>query len=284
MSSLEQLALKFTTAFEQAKYDAAGALLPKIKIELARNGLIVPSKTASTTDLAAARQVLETGVFVSIHRRDEAEFGRLIAQLRPFYAKELNLPESPNRIKITALYLLLLLSKNEIAEFHTELESFGTTAGGNGGKDFGLTETDPFLRYSVLLERWLMEGSYDKVWKAITQSSQVPAPEFAILAESLIFTVRDEIALSAEHAYTSLPIANARHVFFFDSDRDVLEFAKNQAGWTVKGGAIYFPAKQTAEQDESTGTAAAASELPVSTPEKIIANGLDYAREIETII
>ena len=281
MTTLEQLAQQFTTAFEQAKYDVAGQLLPKIKIELARNGIIVPSKKASVPDLAAARQVLETGVFVSIHRRDEAEFSRLIAQLRPFYAPDLNLPFSPNKVKITALYLLLLLSKNEIAEFHTELESFGNLT----SPDFSLTETDPFLRYSVLLERWLMEGSYDKVWKAITQPSQVPAPEFAILAETLIFTVRDEIALSAEHAYTSLPIANARHVLFFENDRDVIEFAENQPGWSIQNGSIYFPSKQGQQEEEQpTSTAATEASQPISTPEKIIANGLEYAREIETII
>lgn len=273
MTALEQLAQQFTTAFDSSKYDAAGQLLPKIKLELARNNIIVPSSAASIPDLAAARQVLETGVFVSIHRRDEAEFARLIAQLRPFYNPDLGLPPSKNKAKITALYLLLLLSKNEIAEFHTELEAFGSA----NSEDFGLTETDPYLKYSVLLERWLMEGSYDKVWKAITQQSQVPAPEFAILAETLIFTVRDEIALSAEHAYTSLPIANARHLLFFEHDRDVIEFAENQPGWSVKQGAIYFPAKQDSTNNASTA-------VETSTPEKIIANGLDYAREIETII
>lgn len=280
MTALEQLAQQFTTAFEQAKYDVAGQLLPKIKIELARNGIIVPSKTASIPDLAAARQVLETGVFVSIHRRDEGEFSRLIAQLRPFYAPDLNLPHSPNKVKITALYLLLLLSKNEIAEFHTELESFDNLT----SPDFSLTDTDPFLRYTVLLERWLMEGSYDKVWKAITQSSQVPAPEFAILAENLIFTVRDEIALSAEHAYTSLPIANARHVLFFDNDRDVIQFAENQQGWSIQNGAIIFPSKQTQQEGSEGFTITSDSAQPQFTSEKIIANGLEYAREIETII
>lgn len=279
MSILEQLALQFTTAFDSEKYDAAGQLLPKIKLELARHHIIVPSKSASIPDLAAARLVLETGVFVAIHRRDEAEFARLIAQLRPFYAPDFNLPPSPNKNRITALYLLHLLSKNEIAEFHTELESFGNLT----SPDFSLTESDVYLRYTVLLERWLMEGSYDKVWKAITQSSQVPAPEFAILAENLIFTVRDEIALSAEHAYTSLPIANARHVLFFENDRDVIEFAKNQPGWVIKHGVILFPSKQ-AQQGEATSSAATESSMPSSTPEKIIANGLDYAREIETII
>lgn len=279
MTALEQLATQFTSAFESGKYDHAGELLSKIKIELARNGIIVPSANASIPDLAAARHVLETGVFVSIHRRDEAEFARLMAQLRPFYAPDIDLPASTNKAKITALYLLLLLSKNEIAEFHTELENFASAQA-----DFALTESDPYLRYSVLLERWLMEGSYDKVWKAITQSSQVPAPEFAILAETLIFTVRDEIALSAEHAYTSLPIANARHLLFFESDKDVVEFAENQPNWTVKHGAIYFPSKQNVEASSAGGAAAAASAESGSTPERIIANGLDYAREIETII
>lgn len=277
MTALEQLAQQFTSAYEHSNYDGASQLLPKIKLELARNNLIIPSKEASIPDLVAARQVLETGVFVSVNRRDEAEFSRLIAQLQPFYRSELNLPPSPNKNKITALYLLVLLSKNEIAEFHTELEALVSTLDANES-----VESDQYLRYPVLLERWLMEGSYDKVWKAITQSSQVPSPEFAIFAETLIRTVRDEIALSAESAYTSLPIANARHVLFFDSDRDAIAFAEQQHGWSIQNGIIYFPTLQEKEAELEANLLD--SDVPLSNAEKIIANSLEYAKQIETII
>lgn len=273
MTALEVLATQFTTAYNEAKYEAAGKLIPKIKIELAKNNLIIPTKAISAPDLVAARHVLETAVFVSIYLRDDAEFSRLIAQLRPFYRKELGIPVSSNKNKIIALYLLVLLSRNEIAEFHTELEALTSVAENLD------VEKDQFLKYPVLLERWLMEGAYDKVWKAITQSSQVPSPEFAVFAETLIRTVRDEIALSAEDAYTSLPVSNARHILFFENDRDVIEFANEQPDWSIQNGVIHFPSKRDSNLD-----AEADSEGPLSTSEKIIANGLEYAKQIETII
>lgn len=42
-------------------------------------------------------------------------------------------------------------------------------------------EDDPFIKYPVELERSLMEGSYDKVWRA-TKSSEVPTEDFGLFS------------------------------------------------------------------------------------------------------
>lgn len=58
------------------------------------------------------------------------------------------------------------------------------------GKGDGL-EGDEFISYPVKLERWLMEGSYDRVWGA-TKREGVPSEEFGVFSEvSGILTPRD---------------------------------------------------------------------------------------------
>ena len=80
---------------------------------------------------------------------------------------------------MTGLYLLLLLTKGDYAGFHTELEGLEVEMGGARGA--GL-EQDKYIGYPVKLERWLMEGSYDRVWGA-TKKEGVPSEEFAVFCE-----------------------------------------------------------------------------------------------------
>lgn len=264
--SLRDLAQQFVTYFEKADFNQCAQLMPGIKIEMAKAGVLVPKVGAPENDLVAVRHVLELAVLAAIHNRDDAEVGRLFSLVRPFYSAKLKLPASPNENKITGLYLLLLVAKNEIAQFHTELDVLENTGYGDA--------TDPYLAYPLHLEQWLMEGLYDKVWKAITQKSQFPSAEFAVIAESLITTVRLEIAACTEKAYSSLPIGNARHLLFLSSDQEIIDFVNNeQPTWKLKDGNIYFPK----EEEEF------ALDAP-SGPENLISNTIDYAVQIETII
>ena len=61
------------------------------------------------------------------------------------------------------------------------LEGLETEAGSaRGGREL---EEDRFIGYPVKLERWLMEGSYDRVWKAVGGGAGVPAEEFGVFSE-----------------------------------------------------------------------------------------------------
>lgn len=153
-------------------------------------------------------------------------------------------------------------------------------------------EADKYIGYPVKLERWLMEGSYDRVWGA-TKREGVPGEEFGVFSEVsitfptamknddtdsclyqvLIGTIRSEIASCSEKAYPSLPIANAKNLLFLESEGSVVDFAKER-GWVVKDGRIYFPLQRGEEASEEKDMA---SEL-------MIANTIGYARELETIV
>ena len=140
---------------------------------------------------ALARTTYEQGALASIRARDAEAFTRYVAQLRPFYELDNNnnnnndddddgdsgagaVAGGGDRNKVTGLYLLLLLTQGRYAEFHSELEALGA-----GGVD---VEGDPYLGYPIRLERWLMEGSYDRVWRAMKQG-EVPCEEFGVFSE-----------------------------------------------------------------------------------------------------
>jgi len=81
---------------------------------------------------------------------------------------------------------------------------------------------DKLVLYPIELERHLMEGSYSKVWAA---RCNPPLAEYAIFLEQLMTTIRNEIASCGEKAYTSLPVADAATLLFFDQMQDLLAFA-----------------------------------------------------------
>jgi 26S proteasome regulatory subunit N12 len=91
----------------------------------------------------------------------------------------------------------------------------------------------------------------------------------------LIGTIRNEIASCSEKAYPSIPISNAKNLFFLESEGAVVQFAQTR-GWTVKDGRIYFPL-----QDQ----ASLVSEKDIlATTRNVIENTLGYARDLETIV
>lgn len=88
------------------------------------------------------------------------------------------LPPSSRRSPVIGLNLIRLLTQNRIADFHTELESLPPKE---------LVGDDPFIKHPVNLERWLMEGSYSKVWNA---REEAPAEEYKFFVDSLMGTIR----------------------------------------------------------------------------------------------
>ncbi|KAG8426581.1 regulatory particle non-ATPase [Metarhizium acridum] len=125
---------------------------------------------------------------------------------------------------LTGLSLLLLLTAGRYAEFHSELEGLANRDGGGCSGD---VEGDRYLGYPIRLERWLMEGSYDRVWKAM-KSSEVPCDEYGVFSEILKNQIRSEIASSSERAYPSLPISSTKSLLFLDSEGDVIQFCQVQ--------------------------------------------------------
>jgi len=123
-----------------------------------------------------ARDVYEAGALASIRAKDSESFTRYVSQLTPFYELPSSVLPANNseRNKITGLRLLLLLTQGLYSEFHSELEQLSSSG--------FVVEQDKYLGYPIKLERWLMEGSYDRVWKAM-KKGEVPCEEFGVFSE-----------------------------------------------------------------------------------------------------
>ncbi|KAI0404095.1 SAC3/GANP/Nin1/mts3/eIF-3 p25 family-domain-containing protein [Xylaria palmicola] len=274
--SLQQI-LSQLKSHPNAPYNEASKLLSKAKIALLQLKAVTPSPATPPAHLALAREVYEAGALFSIRAKNAEAFTRYVSQLQPFYElADDNADadggsgsggEGENRNKVTGLYLLLLLTQGRYAEFHSELEALSTRAHGSEG-----IERDRYLGYPIKLERWLMEGSYDRVWKAM-KSREVPSEEYGVFSEILTSQIRSEIASSSERAYPSLPLSSTKSLLFLDSEGAVVDFARHR-GWVVRDGQIFFPAAEGAEDG--------GDEKDLS--QMVIENTLGYARELETIV
>lgn len=103
-----------------------------------------------------------------------------------------------------------------------------------------------------------------------------------LTGQVLVSTIRNEIAYCSEKAYPSLPISNAKNLFFLDSEGAVVDFSRER-GWVVKDGRIYFPEQEAAATEVEQPTLAAEKNITL-TSGHIIENAIGYARELETIV
>ncbi|PWZ03296.1 putative 26S proteasome non-atpase regulatory subunit 8 [Testicularia cyperi] len=268
-----QLVAAFTSP--TPNLDAMRPLLTKLKIVLTELNLLVPDLSSlgsssssssssagalSANQIALARDVLEIGAFWSVRVHDVASFDRYMSLLEHFYEHESEgLPSSENKEPLWGLKLLRLLSSNQITAFHIALETIPPNL---------LSST--YIQHPVKLERWLMEGSYSKVWRLSRE--QPPKEEYAFFVDQLLHMIRTEIASCEEKAYDSLPLQDAATLLFFDNLQDVLSFAQ-QRGWQVN------PTTQTI--DFAIQNATNSNAIP---KKQTITNNLLFAKELESIV
>lgn len=179
-ASLEQVQQALSQCLARKDANGAQVQLQKAKLILLQQNALIPSKDVPANTLKISRAVLEVGALLAIRTRNSDAFIRYYSQLQPFYEwPSLQSSPSANRSQVTGLYLLLLLTQNDYAGFHTLLESLIVSEGISGGKP---VEDDPYIKYPIDLERSLMEGSYDQVWRK-TSGKDVPGEEFSLFSE-----------------------------------------------------------------------------------------------------
>jgi len=259
------------TGGSAAEVDAVGSQLAQLKLLLMERELLYPQVPAGTPPnvdaLVLAREVFEVGTLWSIRVKDTDSFDGYWSQLRPFYLDLGDrLPPSPRREPILGLSLLRLLSSNAIAQFHMALETLPAD----------LVRDSKYIQHPVLLERWLMEGSYSNVWH---ERAKVPQEEYRFFVDMLMVTIRHEIASCEEKAYDTLPLNDVATLLFFDSLPEVLTFA-NERGWHVN------PTNQTVEfANKKRGDRGEADQSEERIPRRAtITSNLHFAKELESIV
>ncbi|PVF99951.1 putative 26S proteasome non-atpase regulatory subunit 8 [Serendipita vermifera] len=258
-TTIKQIHGKVQKSFATNKQETT-QLLAQAKLALIECGLLVPVGEHPEQELIFARDILEIGAFWSIRIKDVPAFDRYFSQLQTYYTDYQSvLPPSPRQYPLQGLNLIRLLTQNRISDFHTTLESLPPET----------LQENPFIRHPVNLERWLMEGSYSKVWNA---REEAPAAEYKLFVDSLMGTIRNEIASCEEAAYNSLPMADAETLLFFNNKHDLMLFTQKR-GWQpdLVRKVFTFPTKQ----DDKT------AEIP---SRKIIAQALTCAKELEQIV
>lgn len=109
------------------------------------------------------------------------------------------------------LYLMFLLAKGRIHDFHTEMEQMEDLE-------------NRYVKFPIELERDVIEGRFSKVWSA---KKDAPNDQYLFFFESLLLTIRKDIGACLQSSYQSLSQEEAAKLLFFSSnDGDFLKFVE----------------------------------------------------------
>jgi len=241
-----------------------GQMLSQLKIGLTQVSFLPTSPVDAVTlkqDLILARDVLEIGCLHSVASRDTQSFERYICQLKTYYFDYRDhLEASAYMYQILGLNLLRLLSQNRVADFHTELELLPASE----------IASNVYISHPVCLEQWLMEGRYNKVFES---KGNVPAASYCFFLETLLNTIRVEIAGCLESAYERMTIPEAVKVLLFNSTQELQAFVQKEGKpWKTEGKDVLFGGRK-----EDKGL----EKVPAL---QLMAQTISYARELEMIV
>ena len=79
--------------------------------------------------------------------------------------------------------------------------------------------------------QYLMEGSYNKVFLA---RFNVPAESYLFFIDILLDTIREQIASCMSSSYTTVTVAEATKLLFYDNQSKTKQFAEKH-GWQGDG-------------------------------------------------
>ncbi|ESL11638.1 proteasome regulatory non-ATPase subunit [Trypanosoma rangeli SC58] len=256
--------LKLKTEYEHKNNYACQAILEKIKRKLISLPTFLNPTAQSRTraeELMITREVLEHGVLVSARLGDLDSFEIYFNQLNVYYTDiaSAELPESPLYLLILGLNLVRLLVRNRIAQFHSELEKIPNQIHG----------TNTYIRFAVLLERYLMEGSYKKL---LNSRHQAPSNEYIPIVGMLESTVRQEVAECIPRSYNTLSIDKAQKILMVDSEEEVRQIGRTH-NWELSADGRSFVFTREEEL--------ARKEVPF---EEMLKNHLHFAAELQRIV
>lgn len=263
LGNVNQLFKELKTEFGKSNRDLkkCGNLLEQLKISLIQISYMPTTDSqASQQELIIARDILEIGAEHSVMVKNIQAFERYISQIKCYYYDyKNNIPESPNKYKLLGLNLLYLLSQNRVAEFHTELELLPCE----------IIQSNKFIQHPLSLEQCLMEGRYNKLFKAKGDS---PAECYNLFIDILLDTVRNEIGACLERAYEKISIPEAGKRLNLASKEEVMNFAKKR-NWTLSKDGFY--------QFINQGVPKAKEPIPSV---ELAEMAITYARELEMIV
>lgn len=234
-------------------------------------------------------ETLELASFLSLSLDDVPSFLRYFQQLKLYYIDYGDLlPSSERAAPLLGLYMLYLLSHNQITQFHMEYELFimQKWGGDQGGalnspvvppsptarSTQNPLMSTPYLKFVINLEQQLMEGCYNRILNMSKET--YPLPLYGKFMSILVDTVRDKIADCSEVAYISLPLSEAAKLFH-TSLQSLPQFISKHPTWTIQGDRLFFN-----YEDKEKVKAGSKDTAALGTIKQM----LDYATELERIV
>lgn len=164
-----------TQAYTQKVWAQVQPLLSQALLQLAQSALSMDS-----TIEAQAQIIYQIGAFTAVASKDQAAFDRFMSLLFPvfFEPSRKAVLESEAHV-LLGLYLLSLLVRNQLAEFHVTLERINAAPGIDG--------SNSYIQFPVQLQQCLVEGTYHRV---VLARQQVPSPDYAWFIDALMDTIR----------------------------------------------------------------------------------------------
>lgn len=232
----------FRKAYEAKDDIACQDLLAQLK----RNFVLLPTylnpqaqSPTAQQEIVLVREVLEQAVLLSARTKALDDFDGYFSQLKVYYRdiRNDNVPVSTNKMLVVGLNLVRLLVGKRIAEFHSVLEQIPRS-----------DHTNMYIKFPVQLERFLMEGSYNKLLNA---RNLAPANDYVPIVELLESTVRSEVLECIPKTYTSITMEQAQKLLMLNSLSEAEDATKRQ-GWQRENGSdtFYFNENAAASKKE----------------------------------
>ncbi|MDP2437580.1 MAG: hypothetical protein Q8P67_17695 [archaeon] len=271
--SLSEAHGQFVGAFQKGDQKAAAGLLPKIKVLLAQQSLLVPTVgclESNPQGFRLALEIVETAALHTLALQDIPAFERHVAQAKAFYSlipSGESALHTPQKDRILGLNLVRLLAYGKRAEFYIELESIPASLHGA-----------EHIKHALFLEQCLNEGSYHRIFTV-----QLP-PDYSHFLDLLANTMRVELASCIQKAYSSIPLSVAARMLHLyssasggssslsDSVQSSLASFAAAQGWHIADDEIFFAQRS----DEKVSAAIPSFQL--------LGRAFEYANELERIV
>uniref|UniRef100_A0A0N5BVQ4 26S proteasome non-ATPase regulatory subunit 8 n=1 Tax=Strongyloides papillosus TaxID=174720 RepID=A0A0N5BVQ4_STREA len=264
----KDLLTEWSKTLAQRDPNVISKLLLNAKAELRNPEIFKQFKKDQCTQIH--KDIFEIDALFRAGVSDMKGFKESISIVLNFYKShpEASIDAFPNAHLLNGLYLMYLLTMNDLSTFHLQLEQISPD----------LQKNNPYISTPVKLEQYINEGAFNKV---VLSEKTIPSPYFMAFVRILMDTVRDEIATNIEESFQKLSKEDARQHLHFTNDEELKAFAEKR-NWkldsSLNRSEIYVFNKAIQKTEEAAG-----GNLKLDT-KRISEQTLFYAKQLEMIV
>lgn len=219
MSDLESKANNLRTLVDSDNLDKAKitALLTELKQQILKTTILTAEEsTLPVKDRCVFRSVLESDAIFHVKTENIKQFALDIQKLKTCYFRETpDFPKSDRMPQLLSLYLVYLLTQNQIVDFNIELPLYTKVCG----------EKNKFLEYSTQLEEALVDNSFKSLFNL---NSAAPSSLYKYFTSLLVDGARQSHADSIELAYKPITLDELIQILHFENPEKAKQFVSDR--------------------------------------------------------